>query len=169
MISQDQVKGLFNYNQNTGVLTWKVATSRCIKVGDRAGSVEGDGRVRINIKYNRYRAHRIIFLMFKGYLPEFIDHIDGDNTNNKIENLRECTKSENSWNAKLAKTNKSGVKGVYQHKTSRSWIAYISHKGRQMQIGSFKTIDEASKAVRDKRNELHGEFANHGKLAAEGF
>jgi len=88
-------------------------------------------------------AHRVIWAMEKNSWPEDqIDHIDGDRTNNKIENLREVSAKINARNRKLSVSNKTGVIGVHYCKTHNVYVARMlsSH------IGNFDNLDEAIKA-----------------------
>ena len=82
-ITQDYVKQLFEYRD--GELYWKVKYSQRVKIGAKAGALDGDEYFRISINGKRYLNHRLIFLMHHGYLPEYLDHIDGNPSNNKIE------------------------------------------------------------------------------------
>lgn len=158
MITQSRLKILFNYKQ--GKLYW-VNSCRGTAAGSEAGT--NDGRyTKIMIDYKLYLAHRLIWLYHYGYLPEFIDHKYGRDIGDYLWNLRECTRSQNGYNAKLRKDNKSGVKGVYFHKSTGKWFSQIRDKGKRICVGYFKTVESARVAMEIKRNELHGEFSNHG-------
>ncbi len=76
-------------------------------------------------------------------MPKEIDHIDRNKLNNKIENLREVTKSENMANRKKHKTNKSGYKGVAYHKASKKWRASVRINKKDVWIGCYKTPELA--------------------------
>ena len=158
-LTQDLLKELFEYRD--GVLYWKVAKARNIKVGDAAGCLNATGYLYTRINRKRYRNHRLIFLMYYGYLPQFLDHIDGNKINNRIENLRPATISENNRNAKIGKNNTSGVKGVYWYARDKKWKAQLMINRKVKYLGYFKTIEEAEEAVKKAREELHGEFARH--------
>jgi hypothetical protein len=95
-----------------------------------------------------------------GKFPEQeIDHIDGDGTNNRWENLREATRAQN--NANCRGYNKCGIKGVYQR--GPSWIAQISpNGGRSIHLGCFRTPEEAHAAYLAAAHKYFGEFANGG-------
>jgi hypothetical protein len=102
----------------------------------------------------QYRAHRIIWMMFNGNLPkEQLDHIDGDRANNRIENLRECSNTENQQNRKLNKDNKTGFTGVTIWKTKFKAEIRLNKKGYY--LGLFDTAEEAHKAYLNKKAELH--------------
>ncbi|MCK5609397.1 HNH endonuclease [Candidatus Pacearchaeota archaeon] len=161
MITQDLVKDLFNYNPETGILTRKINKGSA-KAGDIAGSINSKGYLLTRINGKKYLNHRIIFLFVYGYLPEFMDHVDNNRLNNKIENLRECTWNENQHNALLRKDNKSGIKCVTWHKATKKWMAAIRINKQSKHLGVFSDIKEAKKSVDDARIKYHGEFANNG-------
>jgi len=90
-----------------------------------------------------------------------VDHINGVRLDNRKENLRVCTRSQNSSNKKLRRDSKSGFKGVYQAKSGRyeAYIGIPGTAGRHERLGRYDTAEEAAR-VRDRRAiELHGEFA----------
>lgn len=114
--------------------------------------------------FNRhYRAHRVIWAMKTGAWPgELIDHVNGDRSDNRWENLRAATQNENNRNQRTPRTNTSGVKGVSWHKRDKRWIATIREGGSNRQVGSFTSLSDAADAIRAERSRRHGAFANHG-------
>jgi len=158
-LTQDLLNELFEYRD--GVLYWKVAKSNNVKVGDVAGSLNGRGYLYTRINSKKYLTHRIIFLMHHGYLPYCLDHIDGNKINNRIENLRPATTSENCRNSRIGKNNTSGFKGVSWYAPCKKWKARLMINKKEKYIGLFKTLEEAVEAVKKAREELHGEFARH--------
>jgi hypothetical protein len=138
---------LYNYLHNAfeygeGHLYYKISPAWRIKIGQKAGSISA-GYLAVRIKNKTYKIHRLIFLYHKGYLPKEIDHIDRNPLNNKIENLREATRSENMRNTKLMSTNQSGYRGVCWHTPMQKWRAQISFQGKKIHLGYFNTPKEA--------------------------
>jgi len=160
MKSQKQLRGLFIYSE--GALFWLVDRPPKKTCGSPAGWLHPSGYVYIGIDGKNYAAHRLIFLYHHGYLPEYIDHIDGNSLNNKIENLRQCTFSQNLHNSKLQTNNTSGVKGVSFSKADNKWRARIQVNGESHFLGQYSNIDDAERVVKNIRVKLHKEFANHG-------
>jgi hypothetical protein len=113
---------LFDYKD--GELFWKNKTSPFsnIKIGQKAGCFDKYGYIVIYLNKKQYGAHRLIFMMHYGYIPQQIDHSDNNPSNNCIENLREATISQNMQNAIISKRNNSGIKGVNFDKKSISSI-----------------------------------------------
>jgi len=152
----------FDYDYETGFLLWKNRPSNRIEVGDIAGHLNRSGYVEVGVNGRLYPAHRLIFLMHHKHLPKCLDHIDNNPSNNLIDNLREATFSQNQHNQKLSSKNTSGVKGVSWVKGKNKWKVQIMFKGNRFNFGHFDDLEEASIVVRNKREELHKEFANHG-------
>lgn len=159
MTSKQQLNELFEYKN--GILYWKVARSNRIKVGQKAGAVAKDKRERVNVNGKLLLTHRIIFAMHHDYWPKYVDHIDGDHTNNKIENLRPTTVAQNQWNSKLRHTNTSGIKGVSYDSHRNKWVAEIIANKKKIFLGRFNSIADAEKTVKIVRTQIHGEFARH--------
>lgn len=159
-ITQELLNELFTYSD--GRLYRKVRTAQSTRVGDLAGGSHplGYRTVGVNGK-NRYE-HRLIFLLHHGYLPEFIDHIDGNKSNNQIENLRAATKSENMRNRGAQSNNALGLKGVCFHKQTGRYKAEIKLHGKRTHLGLFDTPVEASAAYAEAANNIHGIYANAG-------
>ena len=91
-----------------------------------------------------------------------IDHIDMNGLNNQKDNLRLCTRSENSMNINKRKQESctSIYKGVAFYKHSGKWTAQIGINGKKIHIGYFASEVEAAKAYNAKAIELFCEFAN---------
>ncbi len=108
------------------------------------------------------RVHRLVASAF---IPnpedkECVDHIDNNPSNNHVSNLRFATPTENSRNTSIGKHNKSGVKGVYLDSRSNTWRASITIDGISINIGSYKSIDEAKEARVKKANQVFGDYMN---------
>ena len=148
------------YEYRNGVLYKKPQTKRC-KLDLIVGTIRKDGYTRIAINYKHYYAHRLIYMMFHGEMPEQIDHIDGNPLNNKIENLRKADNTKNSFNKNLYKLNTSGVKNVYWDKNCKKWAVLIQAFGQKKYLGLFKDLELAGLVAEEARNKYHGQFANH--------
>jgi hypothetical protein len=94
-------------------------------------------------------------------LPNFIDHIDCNKSNNKIENLRVATKSQNQCNRAITLLNKSGVKNVSWSKDRKEWVVQISVNGKKKFIGRYKDLELADLVAQEARDKFHGKFARH--------
>lgn len=153
-----------------GLLYWKVSPNYNIKVGDIAGSVDRRGYIRIGYKRKHYKAHRLIWFMHYGEIPDTIDHINNDPSDNRIENLRNCTQHENAMNQSTQKVSKSSkYKGVSYSKTPRlrkRWLSYITINKKRQYIGSFETEEEAAIAYNSRALELFGVFARLNCISA---
>ena len=159
MITQKLLHELFEYKD--GDLYWKKKIGSRAIIGYKLGTLDKE-YIRARIQRKNYRIHRLIFLYHYGYLPEFIDHFDGNKLNNKIENLREATRSENGWNKSIQINNKSGIKNVNWHKRDKKWMVQISVNGEKKHFGAYYDIEVAKFIAETMRNKYHGNFANHG-------
>ena len=90
-----------------------------------------------------------------------IDHRDGNTLNNRRENLRVCTRSQNKANSKIYRNNTSGFKGVsfVKKQLARPWIACIYHNRKRLYLGHFATPAEAHEAYKAAALRIFGEFA----------
>jgi len=150
--SQERLRELLFYDQNTGVFTRKVALP-----GWSAGSVAGHnhhtGYTFIKVDRQSYMAHRLAWMYVYGEDPGAlqIDHINGNKSDNRITNLRLATHGQNQVNVK---TNK----GYYWNKQTKKWKAQIRHKGKVIYLGLYDCPLLARIAYEDKCKELYGEF-----------
>lgn len=160
MITQDELKNLFYYEN--GVLFWKnVHPCSPVKAGDKAGHLTKGGYLRTGVQRKLYLNHRLIFLMHYGHIPDQLDHINGVRTDNRIENLREATKYENTHNQRTRKDNTSGVKGVYWNKQKNKWYVRVGVFGKRKFLGGYDDLELASLVAEEARNLYHGEYARH--------
>jgi hypothetical protein len=90
------------------------------------------------------------------------DHINLNKLDNRKENLRICTRKQNSGNVYIPSHNTSGMKGVGKH--AGKWRAYISDKDKHIHLGYFNTKELAAQAYNKKASELFGEFALLNKV-----
>ena len=150
----DLIKLNFIYKE--GYLYWAIP-----KQGrkEKAGNINKDGYTIIVLNGIWYKAHRLIFLMHNGYLPNQIDHIDGNPNNNKIENLRAVSHNQNMQNKGIYKNNTSGVKGVSFDKNSNKFRVYINMNKKRKYFGRFDDFELAELVAIEARKKYHGEFA----------
>jgi hypothetical protein len=153
----DKLKSLFEYED--GNLYWKIKPSKKISIGAKAGYIDKKGYIQIRIDGKFYLGHRIIFAMHNGYMPEFIDHIDGNPFNNLIENLREATLSQNQFNSKTRKDNLSGIKGVTWNTARNKWQVQLQVNRKNKYFGLYQDIDYAKFVADAMRHKYHKEFA----------
>lgn len=153
----DQSVLLENFFYKDGSLFWKKNASTRRKIGSKVGWVEKNGYLRCGIDGKMYRVHRLIYKMHYGHCPEFLDHINGDRADNRLENLRPATNQQNSANKPQSKINKVGLKGVCVERGK--YKAAIKFNNRSMHLGYFDCPFEAHEAYNKKAKELFGEYA----------
>jgi len=154
--SQKKIQELFDYRD--GQLYWKERIHSSIDLSKPAGYIDTNGYRAIKIKGKLYRAHRLVWKYHYGKDPkESIDHIDGNRVNNNIENLRESTTQQNSFNTGPQKNNKLGIKGVSKY--GNKYIATIFINGKRKYLGFFDTIEEAKLVREEAEIKLFKEFS----------
>lgn len=159
----DQNTALKVFEYKEGVLYWKEPTNpKRTPKGSAAGTVSKRGYVHIQYKNKIYKAHRLVYLMFKGQFCALLDHINGVLTDNRIENLRPATNVQNQRNATIRKDNSSGVKNVSWHKTIGKWGVQLSISRKIKHFGYFDNLELADLVATMAREKYHGAFANHG-------
>jgi hypothetical protein len=144
MLTQKELKRLVNYNEETGIFSWKINRPCQINKDDLIGSKDKNGYLTVHIGKRHYKLHRLVFLYVKGRFPKKnIDHINGTKTDNRFNNLREVSHSLNCRNRPVRSDNKSGHQGVSYTKLNKKWRADIGINGKRKYLGEFKTYEEA--------------------------
>lgn len=154
-MNQAQVMELLTYEFETGVFKW-AKDKGLVKAGATAGSSRHhSGYVFIKINDKSYAAHRLAWLCMHGSWPaRQIDHINGNKSDNRIENLRDVTQEINQQNGtRPRKDNKLGIRGVSRH--GKGFRVAIHLNGKQQSVGTFKTIEEAEKAYWVAKLKIH--------------
>lgn len=179
-LTQEQIRSVVDYFPDTGDFIWlkrgpefftdslkKTAQQRANAwnskwagkpaftadngIGYRSGSV-----FTIAVK-----AHQMAFLWMVGYIPAYIDHEDGNRSNNAWPNLKEVTPLQNGRNQKMPFTNTSGHIGVHLCKHNGKYMAYIT-VFKRINLGYFDTFEEAC-AARQAAELQFGFHPNHGR------
>uniref|UniRef100_A0AB39AJ78 HNH endonuclease n=1 Tax=Klebsiella phage KpTRp1 TaxID=3236632 RepID=A0AB39AJ78_9CAUD len=172
------VRLTLTYNPTTGLFThnirprsmftsdrdWKKWNTRY--AGKEAGSTKKNHWNGKYYKYIRlldrdYMFHRIVWLYINGVLPEVIDHINGDPTDNRLCNLRNTTPLGNSRNMRRRKNNVTGIPGVIIHCQNGRYVAQIGVEGKTKHLGITPDFFEAC-CLRKSAENRYGFGENHG-------
>lgn len=158
MVTQSELKKVVSYDPETGIFT-RIASSRTDRVGKKMGTKHPEGYLHAKIKGETVGLHRMAWIYVYGREPiDRIDHINGDPSDNRISNLRECSHSQNMQNIREAKSpNKSGYLGVSRAKgcTENPWLAQIQVNMKKIYLGCFPTPEAAHEAYLAKKREIH--------------
>jgi hypothetical protein len=135
MFTKEYLHERFEYRD--GELYWKQVFSRRLVVGQLAGDTDGSGYRRVMIGTNHYKMHILIWWMHRGGIPEglLVDHKDMNKSNNRLDNLRLLSKSQNNRNRV--------AKGVSFDKSRNKRRAQISIDNRTVMLGRYASEDEA--------------------------
>ena len=141
----DYIKSLFRYEN--GKLIWN-SKERVLLYGRQAGCVKKYGYRRVLINNKSFMAHRLCWLICNGKWPEkYLDHINGNRDDNRIENLREVTHLENNRNTHKHRCGKK--LGTSYNKQINRWVAYVYlGKRKQKYLGAYDTEAEAHEAYK---------------------
>jgi hypothetical protein len=160
-----RLREVLAYKPRKGVFVWKVKR-KChggyVVPGSVAGTRNKD-RVQIIYAGVSYRAHRLAWLYMTGEWPRQgyeIDHINGDNSDNRWCNLRLVTRQQNTWNTHgLRPCNKSGQRGVSWVAKRAKWEARITVDYKVTLLGQFTIVCDAIDARRKAEIRYYGQYA----------
>lgn len=159
------VRSILDYNPETGDFFWKFRTDvgkrwNSLYAGKKAGCLDHFSHEQISINSKKYLSHRLAYLLMMGEWPDQeMDHINGIPNDNRWENLRNITHSQNMMNSKITSRNTSGYRGVSWHKGTQRWCANIKIDGKQICLGYFKEKKEAAQKYEAASSFYYGEFA----------
>ena len=153
------LKEHFSYDPETGFfIRIKTRMSKC--VGKPAGSlIKQSGYYVLSIGNKRYQSHRVAWAITYGKWPDGdIDHINRVRTDNRLSNLRECTRGQNRLNSHRPHKSSTGIKGVSYNPVYRKkpWRAVVMFNYQKVLDKSFATAEEANEAAIEARNRFHG-------------
>lgn len=152
----------FRYDPDSGQLLRLFKSGRVRVAGSK--NKTGD-YTRVGFMGSELKAHHVVWELFYGRSPVgFIDHINGDKADNRIENLREATDSENKRNVGKRSHNNSGFKGVSWDKVNKKWMSHATLDGKGFTIGRYATPEEAASQYDRFAREHHGEFYREGDI-----
>ena len=151
----DWLRARFIYDPETGWLRY--ARPQC-GVGQtrRAGTQKQSGYREVKVLGTFYLEHRLIWFIVTGKWPEpECDHKSRVRNDNRWENLREATHSQNRCNS-VGVGSATGFRGVY--KNHKGFVAQIRISGKLVTLGTRKTPEEASQLYVEAATDLHGAF-----------
>lgn len=160
MITQELLKKYFLYLDGELLRNFNSGGEKSGNCSGWINTVNGNKKyIRLSICKKHIYLHQAIFIYHHGYLPKYIDHVNGNSLDNRIENLREANQSLNIANSILSKANTSGYKGVVWRKDTNKWAAQITKNRKNYSLGSFENIEDAANAYKIASKNMFGEFA----------
>ena len=177
MISVAELAEIIDYDPQSGLLTWRERPEHHFAIRRLwltwntryAGTpalnyLESTGYRAGNLNGRKAYAHRVALALTNGAWPDSVDHINGDKSDNRAENLRDVSHAENMRNAKRRVDNRSGVCGVFWNGRDHKWEARIKADGRVIRIGQYGSLEGAANA-RLQAEQAYGFHENHGRAA----
>lgn len=166
ILTHERLKEYVYLDLNMGKFIRIKSNSNRSKVNIKPGYIHKTLKYEIiTIDNKKYYGHVLVWLYVTGKLPDKgIDHINGDKSDNRFENLRLSNQSQNSANSRTPKNNTSGFKGVCWHKKAKKWAARIKVNRQEIYLGLFKTKEEAAEAYNKAALEHFGEFARLNEI-----
>lgn len=155
------VVGITNEN-----IEFKIDKSDYDKIKDYCWISHDKGYIHTRMGNKMVNLHRFVM-----NAPDdmFVDHINGDKTDNRKCNLRLCTNSQNQMNAKTSSRNTSGVKGVSWINKYQKWRASIRVNGTLISLGQYKIFDDAVKARKEAEQKYFGEYSYDNSQKIGGY
>ena len=152
-LTAERLRELVHYDPDTGIFTRKTDRGG-YKAGTVMGCVAHRGYHKMCVDKRKYYTHRLAWLYVHGEMPNVIDHINGDTSDNRIANLRNVSQAENLQNiTRPSRNSRSGVLGVY--KKRKKWTSALSLNNRTVRLGYFETKEAAYAAYVEAKRRLH--------------
>lgn len=153
-LTRDQLLEVLDYDPETGTFTWRPSV-RYGLAGKVAGAVDRNGYRRVKIRGQHYAEHRLAWLAHTGAWPAaWIDHVDGNKTNNAIKNLRDVPPHQNSQNQRRSHRD-AALESIGVSPYHSKFRASIRVNGKVKHLGTFMSEDEAGAAYLAAKRELH--------------
>lgn len=154
-LTAEQLQGVLHYEPSTGNFTWKTTIKGAMNAGDIAGHCTR-GYVVIGVKGRLYRAHRLAWLYMTGEWPSgHVDHINGNPSDNRWENLRDVSRHVNLQNRHRSdRDSRSGLLGAHEHGPG-VWVSEIRAFGVRRYLGTFSTKEAAHAAYLAAKQQMH--------------
>jgi len=162
-MTQSELKSKLHYNPKTGLFTRLEINKYMPKrlINKPVGSLNDKKYLLIRVGGKKQAAHRLAWLYVYGVEANFIDHINHNRSDNRIENLRSVDRSTNARNANLRKDNKSGRVGICFHEQLGKWHSQMTLKGKVLNLGFYDDFEDAVKA-REEAELVNNFHENHG-------
>ena len=168
--SLEVLKAYLHYDPISGVFTYKQTIGGRInkKIGDIAGTINKDGYRWISVAGSCEKASRLAWLyMTEKYPPAglLVDHKNTITFDDSWDNLRLATTSQNMQNKSIDREHSTQIKGISTNRSGGNpptYTARLTVNKKLVFCKNFKTIEEASVAIKEAREKYHGEFSNHG-------
>lgn len=161
MLNAAELRATLSYEPETGIFRWRKTLSNRRREGQIAGCIcKRDGYNLIGVQGRVYKANRLAWLYMTGEWPAgLVDHANGNCSDDRWENLRLATASQNVFNSGVFAHNTSGYRGVYFSKQAKKWHARITYQRKTIHLGFYDNLEDAGAAFANAAKKYFGEFA----------
>lgn len=161
-LTREMLKEMFEYREDGNLIRKHTVSGNGNKAGRVVGTkprmTRGNRYSVTTINGSHWCVHKLIYLYHHGRVPSQLDHVNGNTADNRIENLREATSSENMRNRKIFSNNKSGHKGVSWSKAHGKWFVYMNVNNARKNFGYYDDLEIAALLASEVRDLHHGNF-----------
>jgi len=157
--------------QRAGKLAGKVAINEIYENGQKLSRDSRDILLSHKGIKKKFPTHKLVYLYHHGYVPDVIDHINGNYLDNRIENLQELNLQLNTAKATMFSHNTSGYRGVRYRERDSKWIVNIKVDGKGYYVGQYENLEYAAEVYNYVSSKIFGEyvFINKTSLASVDF
>lgn len=159
----EHARRMLRFDALTGKLWWRTKPSGAADAGDEAGYIMSKGYRVVKVKGDDVLAHRLIWALQYGEWPAgMLDHRNAIKDDNRVDNLRDASRSDNAANRAGWGSKNGGYKGVTrkpQRTGGYRFQAAIQRAGKRVTLGCFETAEEAGQAYKEAAAQTHGAFA----------
>lgn len=153
-MSKEAIQKYLRYEPTTGNLWW--TAEALVKVANKKATAKDRlGYICLKVDGRMFKGHRLAWFFVHGDFPQgHIDHINGNPSDNRIENLRDVSRSVNMQNERGARThNSTGLLGVSRN--GSGWRSEIRIAGKKKNLGTFATPEQAHEAYVFAKRQYH--------------
>lgn len=156
-ITAHELRELLDYEPSTGIFRWKNSRRSPLFNGKQVGSDDLYGYKTVRLDGKSYKLHRLAWLYVHGVWPAGdVDHINGQRSDNRIDNLRDVSRKVNLENQREAKNNRStGLLGAYFDRRKNRFYSRISVDNKSVNLGYHPTAEAAHAAYIEAKRRLH--------------
>ena len=167
LVNSNAKKNTYEFRDNYGICWNQEKTWKCyfdLEDYDKiknyyGGNHNGYAVSHEPITHKGIEMHNLVMNFTPDYLHTEVDHKNNQRNDNRKSNLRITTRKNNQRNRSMTNRNTSGVIGVYFHKLAQKWCARIRVDGKEIYLGLYDNLEDATKVRKEAEQKYFGEYA----------